>query len=89
MKGQLPMIRPKIIKALIIIGILLFVSLMAYVLLRDLHDWQNNINGFARKYDSYMGMVFSCEKGAFLIGIILGLIPVAIAGILHWTDRYS
>lgn len=67
----------------------MFVLLVASVLLQNLYVWQNNINGFARKYDSYIDILFSREKGTFLISIVAGLIPAGIGIILRWIDSHA
>lgn len=58
-----------------IVGLAIFLFLVTAIIFQDLYVWQNNIDGFAKKYDSLADLIFSREKGAFLIAAIVSLIP--------------
>ncbi len=79
--------RKKVGLILLIIGILLFLGLIAAVIISDLHRWLYNLDGFRYKYRTFADMLFSREKGAFLISLIAGLFPASIGSILYWGSN--
>ena len=67
---------------LIITGLVLFFGLIATVIIADYRHWALNLEGFQGKYSSFVDMLYSREKGAFLISVLFGLFPISIGTIL-------
>ena len=76
---------------LLIVALLLFLRLITAVIINDLHRWLYNLDGFRYKYHTFADMLYSREKGAFLISLIAGLFPASIGSFLHWgiNDHWS
>ena len=68
----------KIGRVLIIAGSAVFLLLVAAIILRDIHMWQNDIDGFTQKYASVLDLIYSREKGALLISAAAGLFPARV-----------
>lgn len=77
------MTRRKIGCFLMIAGLVIFLFLVAAIFSRNLYVWQNNIDGFAKKYASLADLIYSREKGAFLISAVAGFIPSCIGFFLY------
>ena len=73
---------------LIVIGLVLFFALIATVTIADYRKWALNLDGFHNRYPSFVGLLYSREKGAFLISTILGLLPVSLGTILIRDGKY-
>ena len=76
----------KIGRVLIIAGSAVFLLLVAAIILRDIHMWQNDIAGFTQKYASVLDLIYSREKGALLISAAAGLSP-AFVGIIFCRGK--
>lgn len=76
----------KIGRVLIIAGSAVFLLLVAAIILRDIHMWQNDIDGFTQKYASVLDLIYSREKGALLISAAAGLFP-AFVGIIFCRGK--
>ena len=60
---------------------------ITFFLIKYQHDdcaylWTNDINAFGKKYDSVWDCFISRSKGAVIISILLGAVPVAIGCML-------
>ena len=71
----------KIGRVLIIAGSAVFLLLVAAIILRDIHMWQNDIDGFTQKYASVLDLIYSREKGALLISAAAGLFPALVGNL--------
>lgn len=66
------MARKKIGLILMIIGLSLTLFLISSILIQDMFVWVNDLNAFARKYDSFFHMVVTREKGSFIVSLAAG-----------------
>ena len=66
------MTRKKIGLILMIVGLAITLFLISSILIQDMYVWGNNLNAFARKYDSFYDMITTRENGAFIISIAAG-----------------
>ena len=66
------MTRKKIGLILMIVGLAITLFLISSILIQDMYVWGNNLNAFARKYDSFYDMIATRENGAFIISIAAG-----------------
>ena len=73
---------------LIVIGLILFFGMIATVIILDYRKWALNLDGFQYKYTSFAHLLHSREKGAFLIALILALLPISMGTILIGNDKY-
>ena len=73
---------------LIVIGLILFIGLLSAVIITDYHQWALNLDGFQHKYASFADLLYSREKGAFLISAILGLLPISLGTILIQGSKH-
>ena len=78
--------RKKVGIALITIGLILFFGMVVVIIL-DYRKWILNLDGFQYKYSTFADMLYSREKGAFLISLILGLLPISIGTILLRVNK--
>ena len=72
---------------LIIIGFIVFLGIISTVVILDYRRWALNLDGFQYKYASFTNLLYSREKGAFLISLILGLLPISMGTILIREDK--
>ena len=70
--------RKKVGIILIVIGLILFVGLLSSLIIAAYHAWALNLDGFQYRYASFADLLYSREKGSFLISAILGLIPISL-----------
>jgi len=80
--------RKKLGIILMITGLVLLLGLIAIVVITDYRTWILNLDGFQHKYSSFSGMLYSREKGAFLISVMLGLPPIFIGAILICKSKH-
>ena len=73
---------------LIVIGLVLFFGLIATVILLDCRTWVLNLDGFQYKYSNFADMLYTREKGAFLISAISGLFPISMGTILIQSSKH-
>ena len=73
---------------LIVIGLVLFFGLIATVILLDCRTWVLNLDGFQYKYSNFADMLYTREKGAFLISFMLGLFPISMGTILIRNGKH-
>jgi hypothetical protein len=66
------MTRKKIGLILMIAGHAITLFLISSILIQDMYVWGNDLNAFARKYDSFYYMIATRENGAFIISIAAG-----------------
>ena len=66
------MTRKKVGLILMIVGLAITLFLVGWILIQDMYIWINDLNAFARKYDSFYDMIASRENGAFIISIAAG-----------------
>ena len=66
------MTRKKIGLILMIVGLAITLFLISSILIQDMYVWSNDLNAFARKYDSFYDMITTRENGAFIISIAAG-----------------
>ena len=74
---------------LIIIGFIVFLGMISTVVILDYRRWALNLDGFQYKYASFANLLYSREKGAFLISVILALLPISMGTILLGNDKYQ
>ena len=72
---------------LIVIGFIVFLGIISTVVILDYRRWALNLDGFQYKYSSFANLLYSREKGAFLISLILGLLPISMGTILIREDK--
>lgn len=63
--------------SLMLVGILVAYLLIKYQYDDCAHRWLNNLDGFGKKYRSVWDCFISRSKGAILISLLLGSIPVS------------
>ena len=66
----------------IVIGLIVFLGMISTVVILEYRRWALNLDGFQYKYASFAHLLYSREKGAFLISLILGLLPISMGTIL-------
>ncbi len=66
------MTHKKIGLILMIVGLAITLFLVGWILIQDMYIWINDLNAFARKYDSFYDMIATRENGAFIISIAAG-----------------
>lgn len=64
--------------ALIVIGVILAVVLIAYQYDQCAYQWLNDINGFGRKYDSAWDCFTERSTGLIVIAIAIGAVCEAL-----------
>ena len=79
--------RKKVGIALITIGLILFFGMVVVIIL-DYRKWILNLDGFQNKYSTFADMLYSREKGAFLISAISGLFPFSMGTILIQSSKH-
>ena len=79
--------RKKVGIALITIGLILFFGMVVVIIL-DYRKWILNLDGFQYKYSTFADMLYSREKGAFLISAISGLFPISMGTILIQSSKH-
>ena len=79
--------RKKVGIALITIGLILFFGMVVVIIL-DYRKWILNLDGFQYKYSTFADMLYSREKGAFLISAISGLFPISMGTILIQSIKH-
>ena len=73
---------------LIAIGLVVFFGMIATIIILDYRRWVLNLDGFQYKYSNFADMLYSREKGAFLISVILGLFPISMGTILIRNGKH-
>ena len=71
----------------IVIGFIVFLGMISTVIILDYRRWALNLDGFQYKYASFANLLYSREKGAFLISLILGLLPISMGTILLRVNK--
>ena len=66
------MTHKKIGLILMIVGLAITLFLVGWILIQDMYIWINDLNAFARKYDSFYDMIATRENGAFILSIAAG-----------------
>ena len=79
--------RKKVGIALITIGLILFFGMVVVIIL-DYRKWILNLDSFQYKYSTFADMLYSREKGAFLISAISGLFPISMGTILIQSSKH-
>lgn len=67
--------------ALMVLGCALFFFLIGLIIGGSYWQWSNNWDGFQYKYDSLLDMIYSREKGSFLLSLAAAFI-LALPGFL-------
>ena len=60
---------------LILLGILIFVSLMTWDTIHDWHLWSTNDTGKAEEFPTFLEYWWNFNKGATVLSFVLGAIP--------------
>lgn len=63
---------------LILLGILIFVSLMTWDTIHDWHLWSTNDTGKAEEFPTFIEYWWNFNKGTTILSLILGSIPFCI-----------
>ena len=81
------MTRKKIGLILMIVGLAITLFLISSILIQDMYVWGNDLNAFARKYDSFYDMLATRENGAFIISIAAGSLLFFPGLFLRFTPK--